>query len=222
MREDGGHGRVFRGVRAYVQTSWGVFRGEPLVRRFLIANAAWEGTFAAARTFVVLYIVVGLGQSLAVSSLVLAAVAGGYVVAAVIAGALGRRLGIARVIVVASAVYGTGFLVAGLATEWNAWYLPFIFGVAIAGGLVMTLAWGLLYELMPEGHRGTAAGLATWTKGFGLIAGPLVAGAAIDILAPHLDETEGYQVLWPLCGIPILLAIPLVASLSGKSARSAV
>ena len=220
VREDGGHGRVFRGVRAYVRTSWNVFHGEPLVRRFLIANAAWEGTFAAARTFVVLYIVVGLGQSLAVSSLVLAAVAGGYVVAAVIAGALGRRLGIARVIVAASAVYGTGFLVAGLATEWHAWYLPFIFGVAIAGGLVMTLAWGLLYELMPQAHRGTAAGLATWTKGFGLIAGPVVAGAAIDILAPHLDETEGYQVLWPLCGIPILLAIPLVAGLSGRSARS--
>jgi MFS family permease len=221
VREDGGHGRVFRGVRAYVQTSWGVFRGERLVRRFLIANAAWEGTFAAARTFVVLYITVGLGQSLAVSSLVLAAVAGGYVVAAVIAGTLGRRLGIARVIVAASAVYGSGFLVAGLATEWNAWYLPFIFGIAITGGLVMTLAWGLLYELMPQAHRGTAAGLATWTKGFGLIAGPLVAGAAIDILAPHLDETEGYQVLWPLCGIPILLAIPLVWSLSGRRARPA-
>ena len=62
MREDGGHGRVFRGVRAYVQTSLRVFRGEPLVRRFLIANAAWEGTFAAARTFVVLYVSSGLGS----------------------------------------------------------------------------------------------------------------------------------------------------------------
>jgi len=92
--------------------------------------------------------------------------------------------------------------------------------VAIGGGLVMTLAWGLLYELMPEAHRGTAAGLATWTKGFGLIAGPLVAGAAIDILAPHLDETEGYQVLWPLCGIPILLAIPLVATLRPRAVSS--
>ena len=167
-----------------------------------------------------LYVIVGLGESLAVSSLVLAAVAGGYVVAAVIAGALGRRLGIARVIVVASAVYGIGFLVAGLATEWSASYLPVIFAVAIAGGLVMTLAWGLLYELMPEEHRGTAAGLATWTKGFGLIAGPLLAGAAIDILAPVLEETQGYQVLWPLCGIPILLAIPLVASLIGREERS--
>ena len=34
---------------------------------FLVANAAWEGTFAAARTFVVLYITVGLGQPLSTS-----------------------------------------------------------------------------------------------------------------------------------------------------------
>ena len=213
VREDGGHGRVFRGVRAYVRTSWSVFRGEKYVRRFLIANAAWEGTFAAARTFVVLYITVGLGQSLAVSSLVLAAVAGGYVVAAIAASTLGKTFGIARVIVVASLIYGSGYVLGGFGSVWHAWYLPLIFGVAIAGGLVMTLAWGLLYELMPEEHRGTAAGLATWTKGFGLIAGPLVAGGAIDILAPHLEATEGYQVLWPLCGIPILLAVPLVATL---------
>jgi MFS family permease len=221
VREDGGHGRVYRGVRAYLRTSWDVFRSESLVRRFLIANAMWEGAFAAARTFVVLYITVGLGQSLAVSSLVLAAVAAGYVVAAIVAGPLGRQFGLARVIVVASLVYGAGYLVGGLGTEWHAWYLPFIFGVAITGGLVMTLAWGLLYELMPEEHRGTASGLATWTKGFGLIVGPLAAGATIDILAPHLPKTDGYQALWPVCAIPVLLAIPLVASLIGKELRPA-
>ena len=54
VREDGGHGRVFEGVRAYFKRSWRIFREEAEVRRFLLANAAWEGTFAAARTFVVL------------------------------------------------------------------------------------------------------------------------------------------------------------------------
>ena len=64
VREDGGHGRVFEGVRAYVRHSWRVFRRDPDVRRFLLANAAWEGAFAGARTFVVLYVTVGLGQPL--------------------------------------------------------------------------------------------------------------------------------------------------------------
>jgi len=205
VREDGGHGRVFKGVRAYVASSWQLFRADGGVRRFLIANAAWEGTFAAARTFVVLYVIVGLGESIAVSSLVLAAVAGGYTVAAVVAGSLASRFGLANVILVGSAVYGGGYLLGALPTEWRLWYLAPIFGVAIAGGLVMTLAWGLLYSVMPEEQRGTAAGLATTTKGLGLIVGPVVAGGAIDLF--------GYRTLWPICGAFVLSAIPLLGSL---------
>ena len=77
----------------------------------------------------------------------------------------------------------------------------------------MTLAWGLLFKLMPAQQRGAIAGLATTTKGFGLIVGPLAAGIAIDVLSPYLQATQGYEVLWPICGVPILLAIPLVRSL---------
>jgi MFS family permease len=214
VREDGGLGAVFHGLRTYVSESWAAFRADALVRRFLLANAAWEGTFAAARTFVVLYFVVGLDESVAVSSTVLAAVAGGYVVAAVVAGRLGARFGIARVILVASIVYGGGFLAGGLAQTWHMWYLVPIFLVAIGGGLVMTLAWSLLFTLMPVDRRGAVSGLATTTKGLGLIVGPLAAGAAIDIAAPSLEATDGYQLLWPICGVLVLSAVPLVASLA--------
>ena len=84
------------------------------MRLFLTANAAWEGTFAAMRTFVVLYITKGLGQPLSTSSAVLATVAVGYVIAAVAAGPLGDRFGLARTILYASCVYGLGMLLAGL------------------------------------------------------------------------------------------------------------
>ena len=219
VREDGGHGPVFGGLRTYARTSWEAFRADARVRRFLFANAAWEGTFAAARTFVVLYVVEGLDQPLTVSSLVLAAVAGGYVVAALAAGRLSRRFGSVRVIVAASLLYGGGYVLGGLATEWRARFLVPIFVVAIGGGLVMTLAWALLFELMPGERRGAVAGLATTTKGLGLIVGPLAAGAAIDLASPYLETTEGYQVLWPLVGVPILAAIPLVASLAAHRDR---
>jgi MFS family permease len=210
VREDGGHGRVFEGVAAYFKRSWAILREEAEVRRFLIANAAWEGTFAAARTFVVLYIIDGLHETKAISSAVLGAVATGYVIAAVIAGRLGDRFGIARVIFFASFVYGGGYLVAGLATTWHHWYFGLIVPVAIAGGMVMTLAWGLLFKLMPQEHRGAISGLATTTKGLGLLLGAPIAGAAIDLARPYLGATDGYQILWPVCGIPILAAIPLV------------
>jgi MFS family permease len=77
----------------------------------------------------------------------------------------------------------------------------------------MTLAWGLMYKLVPERHRGAASGLATTTKGIGLLIGAPVAGIAIDLAKPYLHATDGYQVLWPICGLPILGAIPLLVRL---------
>jgi MFS family permease len=210
VREDGGHGRVFEGVGAYVRQSWNLLRAEAEVRRFLLANAAWEGTFAAARTFVVLYVLDGLHQSKSISSALLGAVATGYVIAALIAGRLGDRFGIARVIFFASFIYGGGYLVAGVATTWHDWYFGLIVPVAVAGGTVMTLAWGLLFKLTPAEHRGAVSGLATTTKGLGLLLGAPVAGLAIDLARPYLQATNGYQILWPVCGIPVLAAIPLV------------
>jgi MFS family permease len=214
VHETGGHQRVFEGVKAYLSRSWCIVREEPDVRRFLIANSAWEGTFAAARTFVVLYITRGLGQPLKTSSFVLGVVAAGYIAAALIAGALGDRFGLARVIFLASFVYGGGLLFGGAARQWHDWYYGAIFPVAVAGGIVMTLAWGLLFKLMPREHRGAIAGLATTTKGVGLIIGAPLAGWAIDVAAPHMPQTQGYQVLWPLCALPILAVIPLVARLA--------
>jgi MFS family permease len=219
VREEPGEGsRVFRGVRSYVRTSWQVFHDVPEVRRFLLANAAWEGTFAAMRTFVVLYITKGLGQPLSTSSAVLATVAVGYVLAASGSGWLGDRFGLARVIFGASFVYGAGLLVAGLAQEWHNWYYGLILPVAVAGGTVMTLSWALLFKLMPPQHRGAIAGLATTTKGLGLLVGPLVAGVLIDVLKPYLGKTDGYEALWPVCAVPVLAAIPLVASLVRREA----
>ncbi len=37
----------------------------------------------------------------------------------------------------------------------------------------MTLAWGLLFKVMPPDDRGAVSGLAIMTKGVGLLGGPL-------------------------------------------------
>jgi MFS family permease len=222
VKEDGGHGRVFEGFLAYIKRSWHIFWEDGDVRRFLLANSAWEGTFAAARTFVVLYIIDGLHQSKVMSSAVLGAVAVGYVIAAIFAGRLGDRFGLARVIFFASFVYGGGYLAGGFAQQWHDWYFGLIVVVAIAGGTVMTLAWGLLYKLVPQEHRGAVSGLATTTKGIGLLVGAPVAGLAIDLARPYFQATDGYQVLWPICGLPILAAIPLLTRLIEVEPRTKV
>jgi hypothetical protein len=119
----------------------------------------------------------------------------------------------------ASVIYGLGLLGAGLARSWHSWYYAAIFPIAVAGGTVMTLAWGLLFKVMPQQDRGAITGLAITTKGIGLIAGPLVVGAAIDISRPFLEATSGYQAVWPTCAIPILAAIPLTALLADAERR---
>jgi len=220
VREDGGHGRVFEGFWAYIKRSWNIFWQEGDVRRFLIANSAWEGTFAAARSFVILYVIDGLHESTTVSGEILAAVAVGYVIAALLAGRLGDRFGLARVIFFASFIYGGGFLVGGLAEQWHVWYFALIIPVAIAGGTVMTLAWGLLYKIVPAEHRGAASGLATTTKGIGMLIGAPVAGLAIDFASPYFSATNGYQILWVVCALPILGAIPLLVRLMQAEAEA--
>ncbi|HEY7197060.1 MAG TPA: MFS transporter [Gaiellaceae bacterium] len=184
------------------------------VRRFLVCNAAWEATFAGMRTFVVLYVIVGLDQPLYVSSVVLACVAGGYLIAAAVATTFGDRFGLGAVILGASVVYGLGLLGGGFATEWHWWFCGVILFVAIAAGTVMTLAWGLLFKVMPPGDRGAVSALALMTKGAGLLIGPLAVGAAIDIFKPYLESTEGYAIVWPTVAIPILAVIPLVTLLA--------
>jgi MFS family permease len=213
VQEAGGQERVFEGVGTYLRHSWRVFTENPDVRRFLIANAAWEGTFAGARSFVLLYITVGLGASDFVSYAVLGTVTAGYVVAAAVAGRIGDRFGLARVIWICSIIYGLGLLGGGTAQRWHYWYLGIVFVVSVAAGAVMTLAWGLLFKLMPSHDRGAISGLATTTKGLGLLVGVPLTGVAIDLLKPYLSATEGFQALWPLLGIPIIAVIPLVMRL---------
>ena len=215
-----GTNRGVEGVRTYVVPSWRILKSEPEVGRFLICNSAWEGAFAGARFFVVLYITRGLGQSVTTSTAVLTTVAAGYIVAAVFAGRVGDRFGLARVIFYCSFVYGGGFLVAGLAQQWHDWYFALMFPVTVAGGAVMTLAWGLLFKLTPTEHRGAVSGLATTTKGIGLIIGPIAAGAIMDIFGRYFQATNGYQLLWPILAVPILAVIPLVHHMSRLEGRT--
>jgi len=213
--------RRLEATGSHLRAAWRLVRSDPVVRRFLVANAAWETTFAGMRTFVVLYVVVGLDQSLAVSSAVLAAVTLGYGLAAVALGPFVDRLGVGRVIVWASVLYGGGLLAAGLATRWHSSYYAFVFLVAVGGGAVMTLAWGLFFKLMPDGNEGAAAALALATRGVGLLLGPPLVGLAVALLEPLFRQTEGYGAVWPVVALPVLAALPLVVRLSREEQRRA-
>jgi MFS family permease len=182
------------------------------LRAFGVVNALWEFSFAGLKSFIVLYIVRGVGRSPAVASAVIAVVAIAYVVGAPLAGWLADRYSILRVLRVMSLVYGAGLVLGAFLHTLT----PLLIGlpfVALAGAIVLTLPQALAFTLAPRGSEGAAAGLLDFSRGVGVVLGPVVVGAAIGIAGPLFESTHGYGVMWPVIGVPVLLAAFLLKPL---------
>jgi MFS family permease len=189
--------------------------GNGEVRAVAIANTCWEFSFSGLKSFIVLYVVRGLGHSPSVASAVIAVVAIAYVVGAPLAGHLADQYGIVHVIRIACLVYGLG-LVAGVFADT---LLPMLIGlpvVALAGAIVMTLPQALLFTVAPTGSAGAAAGLLDFSRGLGVVLGPIVVGVAIEIFSSSLGSTHGYAAMWPVIGIPVLLSLLLLRLLKDR------
>jgi MFS family permease len=129
------------------------------LRLFAVVNALWEFSFAGLKSFIVLYVVRGLGRSPAVASAVIAVVAVAYVAGAPLAGWLADRYGLSRVLRLASLVYGAGLLIGALPNTLG----PLLIGlpfVALAGAIVLTLPQALAFTLAPVGKRRSSRGPA--------------------------------------------------------------
>jgi MFS family permease len=152
--------------------------GSGKLRTFAVVNALWEFSFAGLKSFIVLYVVRGLGRSPAVASAVIAVVAVAYIAGAPIAGWLADRYGIAFTLRWTSLVYGAGLLVGTIPHT----LAPLLVGlpvVALAGAIVLTLPQALAFTLAPAGSEGAAAGLQDFSRGVGVVLGPVAVGAAV-------------------------------------------
>lgn len=207
---EAGEGRCLpHGVRGTIQTVRDLVSEHRDIRSLLIANALWEFTLAALKSFIVLFLVVGLGQSLGVASLLIGVVAAASVVAAIVAGKLGDRHGLARVMRIALWVYGLGLLVPFFTQ--SAWLVaPVIPLIALGGAIVMTLPYGLLMGMMPTESHGAATGLYGFSRGLGVVLGPLLTGLAIDLMGPWLEATQGYAAMFLVASTATLLSIPFL------------
>jgi MFS family permease len=185
------------------------------VRAFVAANALWELSFMGLKTFIVLFVVKGLGESLGTATAVIGVVAVAYVIAAFGAGRLADAVGIHRLMHAAIWVYGVGLLVgAGLSSLG-----PFLLGlpfIALAGAVVMTLPYGILAGMSPAGAEGALSGLFGFSRALGAVLGPIVVGVAIDVLAPVFPATNGYGAMWLAIAAPILLSLPFLNALRSE------
>jgi MFS family permease len=188
--------------------------GGPL-RLVILANTCWEFSFAGLKSFIVLYVVRGLGRSPSLASAVIAVVAVAYIVGAPLAGRLADRHGIVPVLRVATLVYGAGLLVGTFFDSLT----PLLIGlppVALAGAIVLTLPQALAFSLSPPGSAGAAAGLVDFSRGIGVVLGPIAVGAVIEAFRGDFSSTHGYAALWPVIAIPVLVSFLLLRALPAE------
>jgi len=196
----------------YEATSIRALLHHPKLQLFAAVNALWEFSFAGLKSFIVLYVVRGLGRSPAVASAVIAVVAVAYIVGAPLAGWLADRYGLLRVLRLTSLVYGAGLVVGALPHTLT----PLLIGlpvIALAGAVVLTLPQALAFTLAPTGSEGAAAGLQDFSRGLGVVLGPIAVGAAIGASHEVFASTHGYGALWPVIGLPVLVAAFLLRRL---------
>jgi Na+/melibiose symporter-like transporter len=193
-----------------------LLRESPGLRAFLIANALWELSLGALKTFVVLYVTVGLGYSRATAALFIGGVAVLVLFAAMASGKLADKRGKIAVLKVGLPIYGAGLFVPLIfSAPWIvACAVPFI---AIGAGAVMALPYAVLMPLMPDEEHGTLTGVYSFSRGLGVWLGPLIAGLAITLLSGVFKSTEGYQATWGVCAIAVLASLPFVRRLRAEA-----
>jgi MFS family permease len=192
--------------------AWELVRGDAHIRRLVIATTLWELALAAIKSFAVLFVVVGLGRSLGFTPVVMGLVAVGVFVAAVVAAPLAERFGEARVLGVAAALYAGGLLLPAFSREIS-YVLPSLPLFAFGAGLVMTVAYAAILRALPADRRGAATGLLGFGRGVGLVLGPVLAGTAVQVLAPWFADTRGYAAIWLVAAVAVLLSLGPVARL---------
>lgn len=188
------------------------------LRLYLLANLLWELSLGALKTFVVLYVTRGLGRSLSAASLIIGAVAVVILAGAIASGKLADRFGRIRVMTYGLALYGSALtvLIFTHATPVLVAVAPVI---AFGGGLTMTLPYAILIPLMPPRGHGILTGFYSLSRGLGVMLGPLLAGVAIDLLAPAFSSTHGYAAMWIVSAGAVLASIPVLAQLRANVNR---
>lgn len=181
------------------------------LRAFVVGNALWEFSLGALKTFVILYLITGLGLGTSEAALSVTFAALFIAVGAPVSGVLADRYGAPRVMRGALILYGVGLAIPMLFAD------PIVVALiapvfAFGGGVVMTLPYALMIPLMDDGDHGLSTGLYSVSRGVGAALGPLAGGVAIELTRNGLfSSTQGYAAVWGVCSISILLSVPLVS-----------
>ncbi len=198
---------AFREVRRLLATL-------PGLRAFVAANGLWEAALGAIRTFVVLWVTTGLGLSLPAAAGVIGAAGVCVLLGAAMAGRLAERFGTRRVVRWTALSYGAPMVVPLLSDD-PALLVPMIPVISASAGVMMALPYAMLIPMMPRAGHGLLTGVYSMSRGVGIVLGPLLAGAAIEVqraLGEPLGTVD-YSALWLVAGLLLVASAPLVGEM---------
>ena len=204
--------------RSMPREVWSLVRRHPDIRRFLGANALWALTEAGLKTFIVLYLTRGLHKSFAFSAVAMVIVAVAALVAAPLAGKFADRYGRVRVMRLTIAVFGIGLFIPAFSRS-TPLLLAILPIVGVGGAMALSLPYAILTGMLPSDRHGVGSGLFDVSGGVGALLGPLVTGAAIDLLRPVFRSTDGYAAMWAVIGSSALLSFLFLPKVSPTEAR---
>jgi hypothetical protein len=121
---------------------------------------------------------------------------------------------------VSALIYGTGLVVGVFPHTLT----PLLIGlpfVALAGAIMLTLPQALAFSLAPRGSEGAAAGLQDFSRGIGVVLGPIAVGVAVGAFHGEFSSTNGYAVMWPVIGIPVLASLLFLRRLQPRGQAAA-
>lgn len=207
------------GFRDTLRLLGGFLRADDSLRSYFVANALWELSLGALKTFVILWLTRGLGISLSGAALAVGAVAVFVLVGAAGSGKLADRYGRRRVMLAAVVMFGLALLVPLLFTS------TLVIGlsaplIALGGGVLMALPYALLVPLMPSEHHGALTGFYSVSRGMGVMLGPLLGGVAVSLGAGLFESTEGYAAVFIVCAAACLLSVPFLRRVEDPEAAA--
>jgi MFS family permease len=196
------HRRKQSSLAEAYKVSFRLLKGNHDLRNFILANTLWELTLAALKSFILLYLTIGLGHSKFKSATIITVTAAIILLAAPLSGKLADSLGKTKVMRWSAVIFGLGLLLP-LFTN-NLWAALVILPlVAFGGAVVLTLPYALLIPMMPKGQHGRITGLYSTSRGIGIMLGPLLAGATIS-LGKNVFLARGYSAMWLVCSLSML------------------
>lgn len=206
-----------RGLRDAAGDLLHLIAEHPALRAYMLANAMWEVSLGAIKTFVILFLTAGMGYGVTDAALIVGAVAVIILISAPISGKLADRFGRLRILNFALWGYGLGLLVP-LVTQTPYLVLPVIPVIAFGGAVVMSLPYAVLMPMMPARSHGSLTGFYSLSRGIGTMLGPILAGAAVELLRTPLSSTHGYAAIWGVAAVAILVSLLFLRRLRREEA----